>query len=97
MGSTVITTAAVVVALLLAGAVFLLWRLYNDSLRRTDSAARQIEIERARVNQHRAALHRYEVAFASIHGRGELGEQVLTETARALGLRLATAQRVHRP
>lgn len=87
MGSAVITTAAIVVALLLAGAVFLLWRLYNDSLRRTDAAAQQIEFERARTNQHRVALHRYEVAFASIHGRGELGEQVLTETARALGLR----------
>ena len=32
-------------------------------------------------------VRRYEVAFASISGRGELGERVLVETARALGLR----------
>ncbi|WP_344420526.1 DNA recombination protein RmuC [Amycolatopsis minnesotensis] len=68
-------------------AVFLLWRLYNDSLRRADAAARQVDVERSRVDQQQAALRRYEVAFASISGRGELGEQVLVETARALGLR----------
>ena len=39
------------------------------------------------VREHQAALRRYEVAFASTTGRGELGEQVLVETARALGLR----------
>jgi DNA recombination protein RmuC len=85
--STVISTAAVVVALLLGVAVALLWRLYNDSMRRADTAARQVEVERSRVDEQQLSLRRYEVAFASISGRGELGEQVLIETARALGLR----------
>ncbi|MFF5987725.1 DNA recombination protein RmuC [Prauserella flavalba] len=87
MGSTVLATAAVVVALLLAGAVVMLWRLYQDGMRRADAAARQVDVERARVDEQQTALRRYEVAFASISGRGELGEQVLIETARALGLR----------
>ncbi|HVV10950.1 DNA recombination protein RmuC [Amycolatopsis sp.] len=87
MASTVISTAAIVIALALVVAIALLWRLYNDSLRRADAAARQVEAERSRVDQQQAALRRYEVAFASISGRGELGEQVLVETARALGLR----------
>jgi DNA recombination protein RmuC len=87
VGSTVLTTAAIVVAVLLAIAVALLWRLYTDSVRRADAAARQVENERTRVDQQQAALRRYEVTFASISGRGELGEQVLVETARALGLR----------
>ena len=87
MDSTVISTAAVAVALLLGVAVALLWRLYNDSMRRADAAAGQVEVERSRVNEQQVSLRRYEVAFASISGRGELGEQVLVETARALGLR----------
>ncbi|ASR37974.1 recombinase RmuC [Prauserella marina] len=94
MGSTVLATAAIVVAVLLAAAVALVWRLYQDGMRRADAAARQVDVERARVDeqqtalrQQQLALRRYEVAFASISGRGELGEQVLTETARALGLR----------
>ncbi|WP_298178681.1 DNA recombination protein RmuC [Saccharomonospora sp.] len=87
MGSTIVTTAAIVVALLLAVAVALLWRLYQDGMRRADRAAKQVESERAKVDAQQAALRRYEVAFASISGRGELGEQVLVETARALGLR----------
>src|SRR3981189_1101923 len=87
VNSTVISTAAVAVALLLGVAVALLWRLYNDSMRRADAAAGQGDVERARVNEQQVALRRYEVAFASISGRGELGEQVLVETARALGLR----------
>ncbi|NIH78651.1 DNA recombination protein RmuC [Amycolatopsis viridis] len=87
MASTVITTAAVAIAVVLVVAIALLWRLYGDSVRRADAAARLVEAERSRVDQHQAALRRYEVAFASISGRGELGEQVLAETARALGLR----------
>ncbi|WP_158888668.1 DNA recombination protein RmuC [Amycolatopsis anabasis] len=87
MGSTVLTTAAIVVAVLLALAVALLWRLYSESMRRADAAAQQVAAERTRVDQQQASLRRYEVAFASISGRGELGEQVLVETARALGLR----------
>lgn len=87
MASTVISTAALAVAVVLVVVVVLLWRLYTDSVRRADAAARQVEAERARVDQQRLALRRYEVAFASISGRGELGEQVLVETARALGLR----------
>ncbi|NIJ10706.1 DNA recombination protein RmuC [Saccharomonospora amisosensis] len=82
-----LATAASVVALLLAAAVAMLWRLYQDGMRRADAAARQVAAERARVDEQQAALRRYEVAFASISGRGELGEQVLVETARALGLR----------
>ncbi|WAL66702.1 DNA recombination protein RmuC [Amycolatopsis cynarae] len=87
MASTVISTAAVVIALALLGAIGLLWRLYTDSVRRADAAARQVEVERSRVDRQQAELRRYEVTFASISGRGELGEQVLVETARALGLR----------
>lgn len=87
VGSTILTTAAIAVALLLAAAVAMLWRLYQDGMRRADRAARQVEAERAKVDAQQAALRRYEVAFASISGRGELGEQVLIETARALGLR----------
>ncbi|PRX48996.1 DNA recombination protein RmuC [Prauserella shujinwangii] len=87
MGSTVLSTAAIVVALLLAAAVALLWRLYQDGMRRADAARRQVDVERARADERRDELRRYEVAFASISGRGELGERVLVETARALGLR----------
>lgn len=85
--ATVITTAAVVLALLLLVAVALLWRLYNDGMRRADASAKLVAAERAKADQQQLALRRYEVAFASISGRGELGEQVLLETARALGLR----------
>lgn len=87
VGSTILATAAIAVSLLLAVVVAMLWRLYQDSLRRVDTAARQIEAERHKIDAQQAALRRYEVAFASISGRGELGEQVLVETARALGLR----------
>ncbi|WP_436502194.1 DNA recombination protein RmuC [Actinokineospora sp. HUAS TT18] len=65
----------------------LFWRLYTDSVRRADAARAEVEAERRRSDAHQVALRRYEVAFASISGRGELGEQVLVETARALGLR----------
>ncbi|UJW35156.1 DNA recombination protein RmuC [Saccharothrix sp. AJ9571] len=85
--TTVITTAAVAVALVLAIGIALVWRLYTDSVRRADAAVGQIDAERKRVDAQQAALRRYEVAFASISGRGELGEQVLAETAKALGLR----------
>ncbi|MGH3451560.1 MAG: DNA recombination protein RmuC [Haloechinothrix sp.] len=87
MASTVIATAAAAIALLLAIAIAVLWRLYNDSVRRADVAAGQLRAERARLDEQQNALRRYEVAFASIRGRGELGEQVLVETTRALGLR----------
>lgn len=87
MTSAVVSTAAVVVALLLACAVVLLWRLYGEGVRRADAAMRELAQERARSDERQAALRRYEVAFASISARGELGEQVLVETARALGLR----------
>ena len=85
--ATVLTTAAIVLAVLLLFAVAVLWRLYNDGMRRADAAARLVAAERAKSDQQQLALRRYEVAFASISGRGELGEQVLLETARALGLR----------
>jgi DNA recombination protein RmuC len=85
--TAVLSTAAVVVALLLAGALLFLWRLYQDSVRRTDAALEAIQAERMRGEAHQSALQRYEVAFSSVTGRGELGEQVLVETARALGLR----------
>ena len=54
---------------------------------RMREALRMVEAERRRTAEQQAALRRYEVAFASIPGRGELGEQVLVETARSLGLR----------
>jgi DNA recombination protein RmuC len=85
--TAVLSTAAVVVALLLAGALLFLWRLYQDSVRRTDAALAAIQTERSRGDAQQASLQRYEVAFSSVSGRGELGEQVLVETARALGLR----------
>ncbi|APU12917.1 MULTISPECIES: DNA recombination protein RmuC [Actinoalloteichus] len=87
MSAVVISTAAIVLALALAGALALVWRLYTDSVRRTDAAMDMVGAERTRSAEHQAALRRYEVAFASISGRGELGEQMLVETAKALGLR----------
>lgn len=77
----------VVLTLLFAAALVLIWRLYTDNARRTDEALRMVETERARTAEQQAALRRYEVTFASISGRGELGEKVLVETARSLGLR----------
>jgi DNA recombination protein RmuC len=85
--TAVLSIVAAVLALLLAAAVVLFWRVYQDSTRRTDAAMAMVEAERTRADQQRTALQRYEVAFASISGRGELGERVLVETARALGLR----------
>ncbi|ATE52494.1 MULTISPECIES: DNA recombination protein RmuC [Actinosynnema] len=85
--TAVLSTAAVVVALLLAGALALLWRLYQDSVRRADAALDEVRRERERGEVRQLALQRYEVAFSSSSGRGELGERVLVETARALGLR----------
>ena len=87
MGSGVLAVIVVVLTLLFAAALVLIWRLYTDSARRADEALRMVEAERARTVEQQAALRRYEVAFASITGRGELGEQVLVETARSLGLR----------
>jgi DNA recombination protein RmuC len=85
--TAVLSTAAVVVALLLAGALVFLWRLYQDGVRRTDAALAAVRAERERGDAQWAALQRYEVAFSSVSGRGELGEKVLVETARVLGLR----------
>ncbi|MDA3626298.1 DNA recombination protein RmuC [Saccharopolyspora sp. WRP15-2] len=87
MGTGVLITIVVVLTLLFAAALVLIWRLYTDSAHRADEALRMVEAERARSTEQQAALRRYEVAFASITGRGELGEQVLVETARSLGLR----------
>jgi DNA recombination protein RmuC len=80
------TVAVVLLVLIVAGAA-LFWRLYADSQRRLDAATLAVRQERDRTDAHAAALRRYEVTFASIHGRGELGERVLVETARSLGLR----------
>lgn len=85
--TTILVTASIVIAVLLTAALAVLWRLYNDSVRRGDQTAALLSAERARLDEQQSALRRYEVAFASISGRGELGERVLTETARALGLR----------
>lgn len=85
--TAVIITALIVLALVSAGALLFVWRLYQDSVRRTDEALQAIGSERARYDAQQLALQRYEVAFSSVSGRGELGEQVLVETARALGLR----------
>lgn len=87
MASTVFTTAAVAAAAVLAVGVAMLWRLYTDSQRRADAAAQALAQERRRLDEQQSQLRRYEVAFASIHGSGELGERVLVETAKALGLR----------
>jgi DNA recombination protein RmuC len=80
------TVAVLLLALLVVGAA-LFWRLYADSQRRLDAANLAVRQERDRTDAHAVALRRYEVTFASIHGRGELGEQVLVESARSLGLR----------
>lgn len=80
-------TVAVVLLLLIVAGAALFFRLYADSQRRLDAAALAVRQERDRTDAHAAALRRYEVTFASIHGRGELGERALVETARALGLR----------
>ncbi|WP_090099815.1 DNA recombination protein RmuC [Lentzea jiangxiensis] len=85
--TAVIITASLVLALVCAGALVFVHRLYQDSVRRTDEALQAIAAERARYDAQQVALQRYEVAFSSVSGRGELGEQVLVETARALGLR----------
>jgi DNA recombination protein RmuC len=85
--TAVIITASLVLVLVSAGALVFVWRLYQDSVRRTDEALHAISTERARFDVQQQALQRYEVAFSSVSGRGELGEQVLVETARALGLR----------
>src|SRR5437764_786268 len=47
--ATVVTTAAVVLALLLLAVVALLWRLYNDGMRRADAAARLVAADAAVV------------------------------------------------
>jgi DNA recombination protein RmuC len=83
----VLGTIVAVLLLLLAAGAALFWRLYSDSLRRADAALADLQHERHRSDRHQAALRRYEITFASISGRGELGEQVLVDTARALGLR----------
>ncbi|ASU79862.1 DNA recombination protein RmuC [Actinopolyspora erythraea] len=90
----VIVGLLVVVVLLFAGALLVIWRLYDDSARRAedsarraDEAMRMLEAERERTSRNEAALRRYEVTFASSTGRGELGEQSLVRTTRALGLR----------
>jgi DNA recombination protein RmuC len=85
--TAVLGTVAVVLALLLVAGGVLFWRLYSDSARRADLALAAVQQERERSDRHRAALRRYEITFASITGRGELGEQVLVDTARGLGLR----------
>ena len=80
----VLVILVIVLVLVFAAALLLIWRLYTDSARRADEALRMVEAERRRTADQQAALRRYEVAFASITGRGELGEQVLVETARSL-------------
>ncbi|WP_263251071.1 DNA recombination protein RmuC [Saccharopolyspora rosea] len=87
MSTGVLVILVIVLVLVFAAALLLIWRLYTDSARRADEALRMVEAERRRTADQQAALRRYEVAFASITGRGELGEQVLVETARSLGLR----------
>jgi DNA recombination protein RmuC len=85
--TAVLGTSVVILLLLLLGGAALFWRLYNDSVRRADDALDALQEERHRSDRHQDALRRYEITFASINGRGELGEQVLIDTARALGLR----------
>jgi DNA recombination protein RmuC len=85
--AAVFGTVTVVLLLMLVAGAAMFRRLYADNQRRLDAAELAVRQERDRTDAHAAALRRYEVTFASIHGRGELGEQVLVETARALGLR----------
>ena len=83
----VLTTVCVVLVLLMVGGTVMFLRLYADSSRRAEAALATVADERRRSDDHQAALRRYEVSFASINGRGELGEQALVETVRSLGLR----------
>jgi DNA recombination protein RmuC len=85
--TAVLSTITVVLVLLLVAGAALFWRLYTDAVRRADDAMAAVQEERFRSDTHQAALRRYEITFASISGRGELGEQVLVDTARSLGLR----------
>jgi len=85
--TAVLGTMTVVLTLLLIAGAALFWRLYSDSQRRADAAHAAVQHERLRSDRHQEALRRYEITFASISGRGDLGEQVLVDTARALGLR----------
>lgn len=85
--TAVLGTIVAVLLLLLAAGAALFWRLYADGMRRADAAMAEVRRERERSDRHQAALRRYEITFASISGRGELGEQVLVDTARSLGLR----------
>ncbi|MGH3626977.1 MAG: DNA recombination protein RmuC [Sciscionella sp.] len=87
MAATILGILALLLALGLAGVLALLWRLHSEGARRADMALALLEKERARGAAESAALRRYEVTFASVSGRGELGERVLIDTARALGLR----------
>ncbi|SFD59871.1 DNA recombination protein RmuC [Actinopolyspora alba] len=94
MGSAMLGGLLVVMVLLFAAALLVIWRLYGDSVRRAEDSARRaeealrmLEAERERASRNEAALRRYEVTFASSTGRGELGEQALVRTTRALGLR----------
>jgi DNA recombination protein RmuC len=87
----VLGAVAAAVAVMLAAGMVLLWRLHTDAMRRAEQATErlgaQLEAQQSRGDTQQAALRRYEVAFASVNGRGELGEQALVETAKALGLR----------
>lgn len=85
--TAVLGTIAAVLALLLVAGGVLFWRLYSDSIRRAELAMIAVQQERERSDRQQAALRRYEITFASISGRGELGERVLVDTARGLGLR----------
>lgn len=85
--TAVLGTMTVVLLLLLVAGAALFWRLYADSQRRADAAQAAVQQERLRSDRHQEALRRYEITFASISGRGDLGEQVLVDTARSLGLR----------
>jgi DNA recombination protein RmuC len=85
--NAIVTAVAITTALAVIGVAVLLWRLVGEARTASDRAFALLAEERVRSERQQDALSRYEVTFASISGRGQLGEQVLVQTARALGLR----------
>ena len=92
-GDRVSALATGVIAVLLAALILVvyLWAAARSSARaasrHADRETTRADAERDRTTATENELLRYQTTFASIKGRGELGETVLTRTATAVGLR----------
>jgi len=95
----VISTAAIVLALLLAGGLVLLWRMYTrTACVATDAGcSAAVEAERARFDRQQATL-RAGMRWRSPRSPEGVNSarQVLCETARTLGLREGCTSRCRR-